>query len=62
MSIRIFQANVNRSKPSLDLLMHQARENGAGVLLVTESNYIPDSHNWYVGKQKCGNIYRPELS
>lgn len=47
MEVKVLQANVNRSKQSLDLLIHYAKETGTGLLLVSEPNFIPDSDNWF---------------
>lgn len=43
MNISVFQAN--RSKLSLNLLMHQTKEVGAGLVLVSKPNYIPNTGN-----------------
>lgn len=53
MAIKVLQANVNRSRPSLDLLVHSARESDTGLLLVSEPNYVPDSPGWYASND-CG--------
>ncbi|CAL1682470.1 unnamed protein product [Lasius platythorax] len=48
MDIKVLQANVNRSKRSLDLLIHQASERNAGIVLISEANGIPASNGWFV--------------
>lgn len=53
----VLQANVNRSKPSLDLLLHQAKEIGVGLLLISEPNYIPDSEGWFASKDGSATIF-----
>lgn len=55
--VRILQVNVNRSKPSLDLLLHQAKENDVGVLLISEPNYIPDSEGWFASEDGSAAIF-----
>lgn len=57
MRIKMLQANVNRSKSSLDLLIHQARESGSGLLLVTEPNYIPNSETWFASRDGHAAIF-----
>lgn len=57
MKIKVFQANVNRSKPSLDLLIHQAKEFGTGLLLILEPNYVPDSANWFASQNNGAAIF-----
>lgn len=57
MLTKVLQANVNRSKPSLDLLIHQAKESGTGPLLVSEPNYVPNTNNWYTSEDKSAVIF-----
>lgn len=55
--LKLIQANVNRSRPSLDLLINKARECDASILLVSEPNHIPDSGNWYGSTVKSSAIF-----
>lgn len=55
--IKIIQANVNNSKPSLDLLVHQPRELDAGILLISESNIVPGSNGWFTSKDGKAAIF-----
>lgn len=48
---------MNRSRPSLDLLINQARELDAGILLISEPNNIPSSDNWYVSSDGGAAIF-----
>lgn len=57
MLTKVLQANVNRSKPSLDLLIHQAKESGTGLLSVSEPNYVPNTNNWYTSEDKSAVIF-----
>lgn len=57
MAIKILQVNINRSRGALDLLMHQARELGAGILLVSEPCYIPPLDNWLISLDGGSAIY-----
>ncbi|XP_070162497.1 uncharacterized protein [Polyergus mexicanus] len=57
MRIDILQANINRSGPFLGLLVHQARESGVGLLLVSEPNYIPDTENWFASGDGSAAIF-----
>lgn len=57
MKIKFLQANVNVSKPSLDLLVHHARETEVGIVLVSESNYISTTSNWYASKDGEAAIF-----
>ncbi|KMQ92970.1 reverse transcriptase [Lasius niger] len=57
MEIRILQVNINRSRRALDLLMHQAKELGAGLLLISVPCNIPPAENWYVSQDKSSAIY-----
>lgn len=57
MSFKFLQANVNMSKPSLDLLVHHAKETEVNVLLISEPNYIPTTTNWYASKNNKAPIY-----
>lgn len=57
MTIRALQANVCRSVPSLDLMIHSARELGSGLLLVTEPNHVPDSPGWFASNDHGAAIY-----
>lgn len=36
MAVKFLQANTNRSRSSLDLLMHHAKEMGVGILMISE--------------------------
>lgn len=57
MSIKFAQANVNMSRPSLDLLLHYARETETGILMVSEPNYVPDTDNWFASRDsKSGDL------
>ncbi|KMQ92775.1 reverse transcriptase [Lasius niger] len=49
--------NINRSRRALDLLMHQARELGAGLLLVSEPRDIVPSDKWLVSLDGSSAIY-----
>lgn len=40
MKTKFLQANVNVSKPSLDLLVHYARETEVGIILVSEPTQV----------------------
>ncbi|KMQ87838.1 gag-pol polyprotein [Lasius niger] len=40
------KVNINRNRRALDLLMHQVRELGAGLLLISEPSNITPSDNW----------------
>lgn len=53
----MLQANINRSKPSLNLLINQSRELGAGILLVSEPNFIPTADNWFVSEDGSAAIF-----
>lgn len=55
--LKFIQANVNRSRPSLDLLINKARECDAGILLVSEPNHIPDSDNWFGSRDRGSAIF-----
>lgn len=44
---KVIQVNVNKSRPALDLLMQQAMEAKAGVLIISEINSVPDAPNWF---------------
>lgn len=57
MEIRILQVNINRSGRALDLLMHQAKELGAGLILISEPCNIPTADNWYVSRDNSSAIY-----
>lgn len=57
MVTRFIQANVNMSKPSLDLLLHYAKETETGILLISEPNYIPDTSNWFASKNSKAAIF-----
>ncbi|CAL1685151.1 unnamed protein product [Lasius platythorax] len=57
MRFKVLQANVNHSRPSLDLLVHQARESGSGLLIVSEPNYIPHSVGWFASRDRYAAIY-----
>ncbi|XP_070159013.1 uncharacterized protein [Polyergus mexicanus] len=54
---KALQANVNRGRPFLDLLINQAREMDAGILFVSEPNYIPNSDNWYENLDKGAAVF-----
>lgn len=41
----------------MDLLLQTAKEVEAGILLVTERNYIPQNPNWVVSKDGNAAIY-----
>lgn len=45
------------SKPSLDLLVYHAKETGAGILLISEPNYVPSTANWYASKDGKAAIF-----
>ncbi|KMQ86962.1 reverse transcriptase, partial [Lasius niger] len=51
------KGNVNRSAPSLDLMVHSARELGSGLLLVSEPNHIPDSPGWFASLDHSAAIF-----
>lgn len=57
MMFRVIQANVNRSRPALDLLIHQTKEMCVGLLLVSEPNKVPDAPNWYTSQDCSAAIY-----
>ncbi|XP_070162499.1 uncharacterized protein [Polyergus mexicanus] len=57
MLVKTLQANVNRSKPSLDLLVHQAKEMDIELLLVSEPNFIPDTDNWFMSDDRNAAIF-----
>ncbi|KMQ88952.1 reverse transcriptase [Lasius niger] len=50
-------ANVNRSRPSLDLLIQHAKETDVGVLLVSEPYSVPGSDNWFASGDGLASIY-----
>lgn len=54
----MLQANINKSRRSLDLLMHQAKELGVGMLLVTEPpNHVVHSDGWFVSQDNSATIH-----
>lgn len=57
MVIKALQVNVNRSRRALDLLLHQARELGAGLLIISETCYIAPSDKWYISLDNSSAIY-----
>lgn len=56
MSISFLQ-NVNMSRPSLDLLIHHARETETGILLVSESNHVSATPNWFSSQDNKAAIF-----
>lgn len=57
MQINIIQANVNRSRQALDLLLQHAKETNIGILLVSEPNHVPVAPNWFSSKDGSAAIY-----
>ncbi|KMQ84870.1 reverse transcriptase, partial [Lasius niger] len=57
MRVKFLQANVNRSRPSLDLLIQHAKETDVGVLLVSEPYSVPGSDNWFASRDGLAAIY-----
>lgn len=57
MEVRFLQANMNKSRPSLDLLIQYAREMDVGILLVSEPNAVPSSDNWFSSKDGNAAIF-----
>lgn len=57
MSIKFIQANVNKSKPSMDLLLHFSKECAADMLLISEPNYVPSTDNWYTSLDRKAAIF-----
>ncbi|XP_050452136.1 uncharacterized protein LOC126851840 [Cataglyphis hispanica] len=45
------------SKPSLDLLLHYGKETEAGILLISESNYVSITENWFASKDNKAAIF-----
>lgn len=57
MLIKFIQANVNTSRPSLDLLLHHARDTKTGILMISEPNSIPPTDNWYSSRDDKAAIF-----
>ncbi|KMQ82380.1 reverse transcriptase, partial [Lasius niger] len=57
MKIKVLQVNVNRSRRALDLLLHQARELGAGLLIISEPCNIASSDKWFTSLDNSSAIY-----
>lgn len=57
MMIKVMQININRSRRSLDLLLHQAKELGVGLLLVSEPCTIASTNNWFISQDGKSAIY-----
>lgn len=57
MDIKILQANFNRSRQALDLLLQHTKEFGVGLLLISEPNFVPESRNWFVSRDGGAAIY-----
>lgn len=57
MEIKFIQSNLNMSRPALDLLLHYAKESKAGILLISEPNYIPGTGNWFGSMSGKAAIY-----
>lgn len=57
MRIKVLQVNVNKSRRGLDLLLHQARELGTGLLLVSEPCDLLPSDRWLVSLDGGSAIY-----
>ncbi|XP_070162482.1 uncharacterized protein [Polyergus mexicanus] len=57
MNMKVLQSNVNRSQPSLDLLLHQAREYGAGLLLISELNRTSNNDNWFISPEGNAAVF-----
>lgn len=55
--LRCLQANVNKSKAALDLLLHYAKETKSEILIVSEPNYIPATSNWFSSKDGNAAIF-----
>ncbi|XP_029670924.1 uncharacterized protein LOC115240096 [Formica exsecta] len=48
---------MNRNPGATDLLMHQARDLSAGVLMISEPSYIPRSGNWFKSPDDASAIF-----
>lgn len=57
MSVKFTQANVNMSKPALELLLHFGKECLADILLISGPGYIPTTDNWYSSQDRKAAIY-----
>ncbi|KMQ85315.1 reverse transcriptase [Lasius niger] len=57
MKIKVLQVNVNRSRRALDLLLHQARDIGAGLLIISEPCNIASSDKWFTSLDNSSAIY-----
>lgn len=57
MKIKVLQVNINRSRRALDLLLHQARELGAGLLLISEPCEVTPSDKWLTSADGGSAIY-----
>lgn len=57
MKIKVLQVNINKSRRALDLLMHQARELDAGILLISEHCNIAPSDKWFISLDDGSAIY-----
>ncbi|KMQ89977.1 reverse transcriptase [Lasius niger] len=57
MGINVLQVNVNRSRRALDLLLHQAKELDAGILIVSEPCNIMPSDKWMISLDGGSAIY-----
>jgi len=57
MQLNFVQANLNRSKQALDLLLQYTKETNIGILLVSEPNYVPVAPSWFSSKDGSAAIY-----
>lgn len=57
MPVKFVQANLNTSRPSLNLLLHYARETETGILLISEPNHVPTTDNWFSSQDGKAAIF-----
>lgn len=55
--INVIQANINRSRPALDLLLQQAKELRVGLLAISEPNNVPDAPNWFSSLDRGAAVF-----
>ena len=62
--MKFLQLNLGRGKVAQDLLMQNARERGADVLLISEQYKRFENSAWYqdVSRRACNFICNPDLS
>jgi len=55
--INVIQANINRSRSALDLLLQQAKELRVGLLAISEPNNVPDVPNWFSSLDRSAAVF-----